>query len=228
MVVTPTKLTLMDPFHRALTQSTCGGCRAPHYSKTRALTIPCQSNSRNGHLSVPAAPVRTQGAPPAVRKMGVASLLFHRTLSPKDTLQVHSYTLESQRRPPTQLQVHSYAREHQARHLQHKTCTPSQVQQVSAASSCEATEPRPEGAEMLTNVVKKEPDARSPSVQKQGEAAEEDTPTDQLPRKPDPSTAQTQLPHKTKTQAFRAHNQQVSGHVSLLPLVSSDWSELVR
>ncbi|XP_024129746.1 lysine-specific demethylase 4A isoform X2 [Oryzias melastigma] len=225
LVVTPTKLTLMDPFHRALTQSTCGGCRAPHYSKTRALTIPCQSNSRNGHLAVPAAPVRTQGPAPAVRKMGVASLLFHRTLSPKDTLQVHSYTLESQRRPPTQLQVHSYAREHQARHLQHKTCTPSQVQQVSAPSSCEATEPRPEGAEMLTNVVKKEPDARSPSVQKQGEAAEEDTPTDQLPRKPDPSTAQTQLPHKTKTQAFRAHNQQVSEEQSYCKSVAKKQHE---
>ena len=82
--------------------------------------------------------------------MGVASLLFHRTLDPKDTLQVKSYTLVKQQ-PHTQLQVHSYAREHQSRHLQHKTCTPSvaQGQPSPQAPGCERIEPQPESKMIL-------------------------------------------------------------------------------
>ncbi|XP_032387160.1 lysine-specific demethylase 4A isoform X1 [Etheostoma spectabile] len=146
LVVTPTKLTLLDPFHRGLTQSISDVGRPPHYTKTRAPAISSQALPRNGHLSVSAAPSWTEVTAQPVRKMGVASLLFHRTLSPKDTLQVHSYTLEKQQQPRTQLQVHSYAREHQPRHLQHKTCTPShtQVQSSPQAPSCERTEPQPQ------------------------------------------------------------------------------------
>ncbi|KAK7944543.1 hypothetical protein WMY93_000271 [Mugilogobius chulae] len=103
LVVTPTKLTLLDPFHRGLHQSTFNPSHPPHYARTRPMAIP----SQNGHLSLCAPPFI------AKRKMGVASLLFHRPLSPKDILQVHNYTQDAQRRPPAQLQVHSYAREHQ-------------------------------------------------------------------------------------------------------------------
>ncbi|XP_036939199.1 lysine-specific demethylase 4A isoform X2 [Acanthopagrus latus] len=158
LVVTPTKLTLLDPFHRGLTQSNSDVTRPPHYTKTRAPAISSQSQARNGHLSVSVAPTWTETTTQPSRKMGVASLLFHRTLSPKDTLQVHSYTLEKQQQPHTQLQVHSYAREHQPRHLQHKTCTPShtQVQSSSQAPNCERTEPEPETKIVLTKVMPNE------------------------------------------------------------------------
>uniref|UniRef100_A0A3P8TAM7 [histone H3]-trimethyl-L-lysine(9) demethylase n=1 Tax=Amphiprion percula TaxID=161767 RepID=A0A3P8TAM7_AMPPE len=171
LVVTPTKLTLMDPFHRGLTQSNSDGGRPPHYTKTRAPAISSQSQHRNGHLSISLAPMWTEVAAQPARKMGVASLLFHRTLSPKDTLQVHSYTLEKQRQPHTQLQVHSYAREHQPRHLQHKACTPShtQVQSSSQAPSCERTEPQMESKIVVTKVAQNESEAQKPVVQEQEE-----------------------------------------------------------
>lgn len=164
MVVTPTKLTLMDPFHRSLAQSNSDGGRPPHYTKTRAPAISSQSQARNGHLSVSVAPTWTEATAQPARKMGVASLLFHRTLSAKDTLQVHSYTLEKQRQPHTQLQVHSYAREHQPRHLQPKTCTVSntQAQSPSQTSSCEKTEPQPESKIILTKAAPNESQAKSP------------------------------------------------------------------
>ncbi|XP_028988867.1 lysine-specific demethylase 4A isoform X2 [Betta splendens] len=146
LVVTPTKLTLMDPFNRGLAQNNRDGGRPPHYTKTRAPAISSQSQARNGHLSISVAPTWSEGAAQPARKMGVASLLFHRTLSPKDTLQVHSYTLEKQRQPHTQLQVHSYAREHQPRHLQPKTCTVSNTQAQSPIQtpSSEKIQPQPE------------------------------------------------------------------------------------
>ncbi|XP_073346708.1 lysine-specific demethylase 4A-like isoform X1 [Pagrus major] len=177
LVVTPTKLTLLDPFHRGLTQSNSDVTRPPHYTKTRAPAISSQSQARNGHLSVSVAPAWTDATAQPTRKMGVASLLFHRTLSPKDTLQVHSYTLEKQQQPHTQLQVHSYAREHQPRHLQHKTYTPShtQVQSSSQAPNCERTEPEPEPEPepetkiVLTKVAPKESEAQSVVEQDQKE-----------------------------------------------------------
>ncbi|KAL7387000.1 hypothetical protein ABVT39_016858 [Epinephelus coioides] len=163
LVVTPTKLTLLDPFHRGLTQSNSDVCRPPHYTKTRAPAITPQSQHRNGHLSLSASPTWTGTTAQPTRKMGVASLLFHRTLSPKDTLQVHSYTLEKQQQPHTQLQVHSYAREHQPRHLQHKTSTPShtQVQSLPQAPSCERKEPQPETTIILTKAAVNESEAHS-------------------------------------------------------------------
>uniref|UniRef100_A0A3Q3Q080 [histone H3]-trimethyl-L-lysine(9) demethylase n=1 Tax=Monopterus albus TaxID=43700 RepID=A0A3Q3Q080_MONAL len=165
LVVTPTKLTLMDPFHRGLTQSNSDGGRPPHYTKTRAPAI--SSQHRNSHLSVSVTPTWTEAIAQPARKMGVASLLFHRTLSPKDTLQVHSYTLVKQQQPHTQLQVHSYAREHQPRHLQHKTCALSQtrVQSSSQAPSCDGTEPQQESKIILTEVALTELQAKSPVEQ---------------------------------------------------------------
>lgn len=168
LVVTPTKLTLMDPFHRGLNQSSIDGGRPPHYTKTRAPAISSQSKPRNGHLSVSVSPTWTEvnSAQPA-RKMGVASLLFHKTLSPKDALQVHSFNLEKQRQPHTQLQVHSYAREHQPRHLLHKTCTLShmQVQPSSRTPGCETMAPKAEPKTILTKVAQNEPEAQKPVVQ---------------------------------------------------------------
>uniref|UniRef100_A0A1A7XEP2 [histone H3]-trimethyl-L-lysine(9) demethylase n=1 Tax=Iconisemion striatum TaxID=60296 RepID=A0A1A7XEP2_9TELE len=150
LVVTPTKLTLMDPFHRV--QSNDDGCR-PCYTKSCAPAVPSQLKPRNGYLSVSAAPKWTEAPAQPVRKMGVASLLFHRTLSPKDTLQVHSYTLEKQRQPPTQLQVHSYAREHQPRHPQSKTPLQTQLQPSSQATNCEKTQSQPESQHVLTKTT---------------------------------------------------------------------------
>ncbi|XP_056913013.1 lysine-specific demethylase 4A [Takifugu flavidus] len=96
LVVTPTKLTLLDPFHRSFTQSHKEAAQPRHYAKTRAPAISAQTQHGNGHLSVTAAPVWTDTTAQPARNMGVASLLFHRTLSPKDALQVQSYTLEKQ------------------------------------------------------------------------------------------------------------------------------------
>lgn len=167
LVVTPTKLTLLDPFHRGLSQSNSEVGRLPHYTKTRAPAISTQSSPRNGHLSVSAAPTWTDSTAQPARKMGVASLLFHRTLCPKDTLQVHSYTLEKQQQPHTQLLVHSYAREHQPRHLHHKTCTLShtQVQPVCPEPSCERTESQLEVKHALTKVELTRAEAQSPEEQ---------------------------------------------------------------
>ncbi|KAG7526549.1 lysine-specific demethylase 4A-like isoform X2 [Solea senegalensis] len=168
LVVTPTKLTLMDPFHRSFTQSNSDGSRLPHYTKTRAPAISSQSQARNGHLSVSVTPTWTETAAQPARKMGVASLLFHRILSPKDTLQVHSYTLEKRRQTHTQLQVHSYAREHQPRHLQHKTFTQFHPPS-SQAPSCEKTEPQPESKICLTKVAPTEMEVLIPAKPDQEE-----------------------------------------------------------
>lgn len=153
LVVTPTKLTLLDPFHRSFTQNHGEAVQPRHYAKTRAPAISSQSQNRNGHLSVSAAPMWTDSTQPA-RKMGVASLLFHRTLSPKDALQVQSYTLEKkQQQPHTQLQVHSYAREHQPRHLPNKP-SPAVArtlgQSTSQAVGCET---QAEDKQVFTTVV---------------------------------------------------------------------------
>ncbi|XP_054622896.1 lysine-specific demethylase 4A-like isoform X2 [Dunckerocampus dactyliophorus] len=157
LVVTPTKLTLMDPFHRSL--STSDASRPPHYTKTRAPAF--SSQAHNGRLS-PAA-----GQP--VRKMGVASLLFHRTVTQKDILQVHSYPREKQQLP-TQLQVHSYAKEHQPRLLQLGGTTQShlQVRSSSQSSGSGNMEPRPEFRMFFTSgterSVEKDKDENKPGV----------------------------------------------------------------
>ncbi|XP_055084374.1 lysine-specific demethylase 4A isoform X1 [Periophthalmus magnuspinnatus] len=134
LVVTPTKLTLLDPFHRSFSQTNSNPSQPPHYARTRPPSI----SSQNGHLSLSATPKR---------KMGVASLLFHRPLSPKDILQVHNYTQDIQKRPPTQLQVHSYAREHQhhPRPPPNKVTpqTPVTVKQESEEGSPSKVKPEP-------------------------------------------------------------------------------------
>ncbi|XP_071347412.1 lysine-specific demethylase 4A isoform X2 [Trachinotus anak] len=202
LVVTPTKLTLMDPFHRGLTQGNSDGGRPPHYTKTRAPAISSQSQARNGHLSVSVASTWTEASAQPARKMGVASLLFHRTLSPKDTLQVHSYTLEKQRQPHTQLQVHSYAREHQPRHLQHKTYTQShtQVQSSSQAPSCGKAEPQPESKIILTKVAQNESEAQSPVEQDQ----EEDKPKMSAPVAAQVEVEKPEVEQTSKSASFQA------------------------
>lgn len=205
LVVTPTKLTLLDPFHRGLTQSNSEIVHPPHYTKTRAPAISSQSQTRNGHLSVSAAPAWTETTAQPARKMGVASLLFHRTLSPKDALQVQSFALEKQRQPHTQLQVHSYAREHQPRHLQNKPCTasPTQVQSSSQAPSCDRTEPQPETKSVLSTVVLNESVAESLVTQHE----KEDKPKMQEPvesqvevKMPEVQPASECSPSQTQTQ----------------------------
>ncbi|XP_041848230.1 lysine-specific demethylase 4A isoform X2 [Melanotaenia boesemani] len=197
LVVTPTKLTLMDPLHRGLTQSSSDGARPPHYTKTRAPAISSQSSPRNGHLSVSVASTWTDNTTQPVRKMGVASLLFHRTLSPKDALQVHSYTLEKQRQPHTQLQVHSYAKEHQPRHLQLKTCTNTKV------LSC--GQPQPSDVH-LTQVMPPQSDAQNPELDIHNEDKAKMLMAVQVPAEVDPISmaapveAQTHLQDGNKTE----------------------------
>lgn len=133
----------MDPFHRSMSQSNGDGGRPPHYTKTRAPAISSQTRPRNGHLSVSAAPMWTEAPAQHVRKMGVASLLFHRTLSSKDTLLVQSYTSEKQQDHHKQLQIHSYAKEQQPRRLQSKACTLTQVQALPMALGQELAQLQP-------------------------------------------------------------------------------------
>uniref|UniRef100_A0A8C7XPU7 [histone H3]-trimethyl-L-lysine(9) demethylase n=1 Tax=Oryzias sinensis TaxID=183150 RepID=A0A8C7XPU7_9TELE len=73
---------------------------------------------------------------------------------------------------------------------------------VSQSRSCSSTTRMPPAAAQHGS------EAPSPLVQKRSEAAEEDTPAAELPRKPDPPTTQTKL---TKIPVFKAYNQQVSG-----------------
>ncbi|CAL8346000.1 unnamed protein product [Merluccius merluccius] len=96
-----------------------------------------------------------------------ASLLFHKTLSTKDVLQVHGCSLEKKKQqqqqqqqqqqeqqpPHTQIQVHSYAKEHKPRHLQCKAqppcqtrpaeCRASRLEEEEEEEEEEPTEPEP-------------------------------------------------------------------------------------
>lgn len=171
LIVTPTKLTLLDPFHRSFTQNHNKVVHPRHYAKTRAPAISSQSQHRNGHLLVTAAPVWTDTAAQPARKMGVASLLFHRTLSPKDALQVQSYTLEKkQQQPHTQLQVHSYAREHQPRHLPSKPSAAAAHTLPLSTSRAAGCETQSEDKPVLTTVVRDESQPRALVEQHKNEA----------------------------------------------------------
>lgn len=161
MVVTPTKLTLSDPFHRG--QSNGDGGRLPLNTKTCTPLVSSQSKPRNGHLSLSAAPTWREAPAQPVRRIGVARLFFHRTQSPKDTLQVHSYTLEKKRKPSTPLQVHSYAKEHQPRNVQNKICTHSQVHSSSQETCHKKTEPEP--PVILPDITQQEKEVQSPVMQ---------------------------------------------------------------
>ena len=153
LVVTPTKLTLIDPFRR-------DAVRPPHYTKTRAPAISSQAGHHNGHLD---SAWGSEAPPhPPHRKMGVASLLFHKTLSTKDALQVHGCSLEKQQQqqqqqqqqeprpqqpPHMQIQVHSYAKEHKPRHLQGKVQASGPTQPAEGrASRLEEVKEEPEQA----------------------------------------------------------------------------------
>uniref|UniRef100_A0A8C6T479 [histone H3]-trimethyl-L-lysine(9) demethylase n=1 Tax=Neogobius melanostomus TaxID=47308 RepID=A0A8C6T479_9GOBI len=107
---------------------------SPHYARTRPPAILSQTEPWNGHLSLTAASALPR------RKMGVASLLFHRPISSKDILQVHNYTQIIQRKPPALLQVHSYAKDHQPRLLQSKVCPEATVNEHKASPSRESVE----------------------------------------------------------------------------------------
>uniref|UniRef100_A0AAR2LQB9 [histone H3]-trimethyl-L-lysine(9) demethylase n=1 Tax=Pygocentrus nattereri TaxID=42514 RepID=A0AAR2LQB9_PYGNA len=70
------------------------GVHSSEGQKKRLKTNFCLQPLRKNHLSiatVPAAPHCLSALPWTSSKPGVASLLFHRTLSPSDALQVHSY-----------------------------------------------------------------------------------------------------------------------------------------
>nr|XP_054593227.1 lysine-specific demethylase 4A isoform X2 [Nothobranchius furzeri] len=199
LVVTPTKLTLLDPFRQG--QRTDDQCH-PRCNKSGAPAVPSQAKARNGYLSVSAAPAWTEAPAQPVRKMGVASLLFHRTLSPKETLQVHSHTLEKQRQPPTQLQVHSYAREHQPRPPQSKTPSPTQLQPSSQAANCEKTQPQPESQYVLTKTahhleMHDTADKRETSVPREGRTEVQMSEVEPAVAPPPPQT-QTQLHHSSR------------------------------
>ncbi|XP_034558557.1 lysine-specific demethylase 4A isoform X3 [Notolabrus celidotus] len=219
LVVTPTKLTLLDPFHRGLSHSNGDSGRPPHYTKTRAPAISSLSQPRNGHLSVSVTSAWSDPSAAPARKMGVASLLFHRTLSPKDALQVHSYTLEKQQQPHTQLQVHSYAREHQPRHLQHKTCTPSQAQLQTTfkAPSVEIKAPQPETKDVIAKGALNGSEARGCVEQDQKEEKPktprpavdkvvEEKPQDEPISKTTSSPTQTQHEEMSKAETEPAKN----------------------
>ncbi|XP_036822054.1 lysine-specific demethylase 4A isoform X2 [Oncorhynchus mykiss] len=112
-------------------------------TSNHAATILAQPQShRNGHLPVVAPPARTGPSAQPVRKLGVASLLFHKTQSPKETMQVHSYARENQQPiHHTQLHVHSYAREHLPRHLQPHLQLKAQLQSQVKAGQQESQVP---------------------------------------------------------------------------------------
>lgn len=149
------------------------------------------------------------------RKMGVASLLFHRTLSPKDALQVQSYTLEKkQQQPHTQLQVHSYAREHQPRHLPSKS-SPAAAhapgQSSSHAAGCEA---QLEKKHVLTTVVLQEfqpcalleqhNNEAKPQISKPAEPqVEVETPAVECPSASSQTQTQTSKLSKIEQDAFK-------------------------
>ena len=168
----PTKLTLMDPFHRGLTQSNSDAGRTPHYTQDSStchlLSVPHQKRTS---IYIRSSCMERSFSTAFSAKWGSPSLLFHRTLSPKDTLQVQSYTLEKQRQTQTQLQVHSYAREHQPRHLQHKSYTLShtQVQSSFQSPSCEAAEQQQESKFIIIKMAPTKSEAQSPEKQDQEE-----------------------------------------------------------
>lgn len=65
---------------------------------TSTSDVMCPRAQRKGHLSiatVPMAPHCLSALPWTSSKPGVASLLFHRTLSPSDALQVHTYAAKA-------------------------------------------------------------------------------------------------------------------------------------
>lgn len=67
-------------------------------SKATSLSSACTQSFPKRHLSiasVPTVPHCLSAVPRISTKPGVASLLFHRTLSPSDALQVHSYAARS-------------------------------------------------------------------------------------------------------------------------------------
>ncbi|XP_014045457.1 lysine-specific demethylase 4A isoform X2 [Salmo salar] len=151
-------------------------------TSNHAATILAQPQShRNGHLPVVAPPARTGPSAQPVRKLGVASLLFHKTQSPKENLQVHSYARENQQPiHHTQLHVHSYAREHLPRHLQPHLQLKAQLQSQVKAGQQESQVP-------FTKDEHIQAEAQSPS---KGEQVETKAQTQGLSKWQQPGEAQ--------------------------------------
>lgn len=80
-------------------------------SVTLASATACPQGMKKGYLSiatVPMAPHCLSALPWTSSKPGVASLLFHRTLSPSDALQGHTYAAKATLRKPQPPRVQDY------------------------------------------------------------------------------------------------------------------------
>ncbi|MCJ8745296.1 hypothetical protein PDJAM_G00128700 [Pangasius djambal] len=78
---------------------------------TSGSAAACPQVQRKGHLSIatiPMAPHCLSALPWTSSKPGVASLLFHRTLSPSDALQVHTYAAKATLRKPQPPRVQDF------------------------------------------------------------------------------------------------------------------------
>ncbi|XP_034146546.1 lysine-specific demethylase 4A isoform X2 [Esox lucius] len=202
---TPVKLTLRD-LPNVMTDPAVGNCSTssavhkfnlPSTSGHTASMLAQPQSHRNGHLPVVAPPTRTGPSVQPIRKLGVASLLFHKTQSPKDTLQIHSYARDHQ--PPihhTQLHVHSYAREHLPRHLQThlqlKAHPQLQVKEEKLESQVPSTTGEQSQAGKQGEWVETEAQTRGTCEQQPGEAkAQEGRHKEKAPSSPQPFQNQT-------------------------------------
>ncbi|KAF4076292.1 hypothetical protein AMELA_G00212720 [Ameiurus melas] len=80
-------------------------------SENAALTSECPPAPRKSHLSISTVPMASHSLsalPWSSTKPGVASLLFHRTLSPSDALQVHTYAAKATLRKPQHPRVQDF------------------------------------------------------------------------------------------------------------------------
>lgn len=92
----------MHPVSRSPASGECvrgaGFSAADLVTETTSLSSACTQSFPKRHLSiasVPTVPHCLSAVPRISTKPGVASLLFHRTLSPSDALQVQSYAAKS-------------------------------------------------------------------------------------------------------------------------------------
>ncbi|XP_017351093.1 lysine-specific demethylase 4A isoform X2 [Ictalurus punctatus] len=80
-------------------------------SENAAVTSECPQAPRKSHLSIATVPMASHclsALPWSSTKPGVASLLFHRTLSPSDALQVHTYAAKATLRKPQHPRVQDF------------------------------------------------------------------------------------------------------------------------
>lgn len=85
-----------------------GFVKVDNTSVTSTLSSVCPQPLRKNHLSIATVPTASHclsALPWTSSKPGVASLLFHRTLSPSDALQVHSYAAKTSICKPATLSI---------------------------------------------------------------------------------------------------------------------------